>query len=98
MEDILLTQFPRPLKWGHFERTKLVFKILPISLSEIIFKAGFRSFQRGTVYQGTTKQQTVKFGDQKKSCRLAHHAPGLGLSPGKWDHPQSLMYPNFAAL
>ena len=38
---------------------------------------------------------------KKKCCRLARvkpHARGLGLSPGWFDHPQSLMDRNFATL
>ena len=54
-----------------------------------------------SVGQRTAKLQAVKVGDLKKSCCLAKvesNASSLGLSPGRWDCPQSLTDSNFASL
>ena len=54
-----------------------------------------------SVDQRTAKLQAVKVGDLKKILPPAGVEPNLdgqGLSPGQWDHSQSLTDPNFAAL
>ena len=90
-------------KWGHFDRVKPIFKMLPGSTKCIVLLRSFRSFQRGTASLCRSKGCKVVSGKLeiwKKFCCSTHcrlFVNGLGSIPGRWDHPQSLINNNIAA-
>ena len=86
-------------KCGHFERTKPSFEILLVSWASSMFLKSFRSFQRGTVELCRSKgckvssSQSWRFEKNSATWPITHCNPGL--IPRQWDHPQSLIDPNF---
>ena len=92
-------------KWGHFERAKSTFKMLPASWFFVYLFKKFRSFiaeNLESVGQRASKLLAVKVGGLKKKSAsrprpLSASLPGLE-SRSRVNHSQSLMAGIFAAL
>ena len=92
-------------KWGHFERAKSTFKMLPASWFFVYLFKKFRSFiaeNLESVGQRASKLLAVKVGGLKKKSAmwprpLSNYLARVRVVPGS-NHSQSLMARHFAAL